>query len=143
MNNELKHYGVLGMKWGVRRAQKKGTTYKYTSMATKAYGKKAKKLESKGDVKKAKQYKQYEKRSQELDSKMEANARAYSAGKTAAKYLLVGAFGNKTYETAKAAGGNRGISALTAVGASYVGGMPGNMLVNDLIRAEYVRGKFD
>lgn len=35
MNDELKHYGVLGMKWGIRRAQKKGTSYKYESMYTK------------------------------------------------------------------------------------------------------------
>lgn len=34
-NNDLKHYGVIGMKWGIRRASKKGKTYTYKSRTTK------------------------------------------------------------------------------------------------------------
>lgn len=38
--NELYHYGVVGMKWGVRRARKRGEEYTYTSHGTKRYAKK-------------------------------------------------------------------------------------------------------
>lgn len=42
-SDELYHYGVVGMKWGVRRARKKGVDYTYTSHGTKSYAKRAKK----------------------------------------------------------------------------------------------------
>ena len=45
----LAHYGVLGMKWGIRRAAKKGTTYSYQSHATKKYKKAAAKLLAKAE----------------------------------------------------------------------------------------------
>lgn len=38
--NELYHYGVLGMKWGRRKARKSGGSYKYKSHTTKKYEKK-------------------------------------------------------------------------------------------------------
>lgn len=44
-NDELQHYGVLGMKWGVHKAP----DYQYTSRLTKKYGHKADKFASKGN----------------------------------------------------------------------------------------------
>ena len=41
-SQELRHYGVLGMKWGIRRAQQKGTSYTYKSKPTKKYERLAK-----------------------------------------------------------------------------------------------------
>ena len=34
-NNELFHYGVLGMKWGIRKASKTGSDYNYRSIGQK------------------------------------------------------------------------------------------------------------
>lgn len=39
-NDELKHYGVIGMKWGIRRAKKNNTSYVYRSYGQKRYEKK-------------------------------------------------------------------------------------------------------
>lgn len=44
---ELCHYGVLGMKWGKRKAQRKGTTYEYHSYTTNKYNRKATKANEK------------------------------------------------------------------------------------------------
>lgn len=47
----LVHYGVLGMKWGMHRAAKSGTSYKYTSHKTKSLEKKDTKAHQKYDKK--------------------------------------------------------------------------------------------
>lgn len=53
-DDHLSHYGVKGMKWGVRKAVQKGDERKLTRQYSKAY-KKLQKLNEKADVEKQKQ----------------------------------------------------------------------------------------
>lgn len=124
--NELRHYGVVGMKWGVRRAKKKGTTYSYKSWRTKmaedgydSMSARAKKIRSKeaaalekGNAKKARKYadkakvvekeaagqKKWAKASAKHDKGMQKIAESMSTGKAVASTLLTGGW-NKTYHS--------------------------------------------
>lgn len=136
-DDELRHYGVLGMKWGIRRARAKGTTYSYKSRATKRYENKA---ANAINAEQRKTYTNMAKRSAKMDKSMENSVRASSAGKTTAKVLLNGLWGAKTYEAAKAAGYSKAGSEILTLAGAYLGGPLGNMATTALIRHDYVRG---
>lgn len=81
-DNELRHYGVLGMKWGEHRAQKKGTKYRYESHEHKRTVKKGERLKSKlkktyshskGVKRSAKQAAKIHDRRQKLKEKLSKN----------------------------------------------------------------------
>ena len=104
MDNELYHYGVLGMKWGVHRARKKGNTYTYKSYTTKKYEKKANK--AKDSVKSAK-FKQRAKRSAELDRKEQNVALRMSTAKVLATRAFTLGIGSKPYLRYRALGDSK------------------------------------
>ena len=73
-NGELKHYGVVGMRWGVRRAKqylKKGDRQKYGAGIRKTYDKASKELDKrakKADKKLERAYNQRDRAYQKADS---------------------------------------------------------------------------
>ena len=89
----LQHYGVLGMKWGIRKAEKRGTTYSYTSHRTNKYNKIATKAAAKGNTEKAAKYSKYAERSAQLDKNKENFARSSNsvAGNVVRKVAGIGA----------------------------------------------------
>lgn len=108
MNNELKHYGVLGMKWGIRRARKEGRSYEYKSIGrrqldhkiavAKNKGKssgKIKKLTAKLDMIK------------ERDRNRQYYAQKTNLGKAVAKTLIMGPFGTGNYNRMRSSGAGR------------------------------------
>lgn len=169
MDDELKHYGVLGMKWGVHRAKKKGTEYSYKSRATKKYEKKALKrrvaaddlnpddaLYKMSDKKRAKLQSKYEKESAkadkaekkakasaEFDKKMENIARKESVGKNLTKKYLLGGMGDKTYNMLKASGNSRGMAYAKTVGSQLLGGPLGMVAARNLARGSYIKRNSD
>lgn len=103
----LVHYGVLGMKWGVRKARKKGTSYSYTSMRTKHLAKKAARAKAKGK-KNAKEISERLKRSKKIDENLLIYAKKTSVGKAIVQDILLGPGGAKSYQTMRANGTSRG-----------------------------------
>lgn len=133
--DELMHYGVVGMKWGVRRARKNGSTYSYKSRATKRYEKKSDKAKEHGDSVKSEKFKKYAKKSAKLDKGMEDTARKMSAGKATAATILNGPFSTKTYAAMRGAGYGKAESSVSAAVLNYLAGPFGAASV----RAAYIR----
>lgn len=119
--DELYHYGVLGMKWGMRRAYNKGVNYTYRSHGQKKYAKKMAKLTKKYSGKEKLSYGQdrklkntqkklnmYTKR----DKNREDYVRSTSVGKSVAKTILFGPLGAGNYNRFRAAGHGRIVSAM-------------------------------
>ena len=109
-SDELYHYGVLGMKWGVRRARKNGSSYVYKSHGQKKYEKKIDQIKSsnkknkKEKLAKAKTklsiYKQRDKNRQSYASKT-------NLGKAVVKQILMGPIGSGSYSRYRSSGNNR------------------------------------
>lgn len=136
MSDYLAHYGVLGMKWGIRKAAKKGTNYQYKSHATKKYEKAAAKLAAKAAAKnseklaaKSTKMANRAKRSREIDRGEEEYARGLSTGKAVGLTLLGGGSVMKGYaqhramskQSGKDATGHKAVAAFEASRSGSLG----------------------
>lgn len=107
-NDFIQHYGVLGMKWGIRKADKKGVSYTYKSRGQKRTEKKLEKQKKKGapagkiriSENKLEQYKTRDRHRQNY-------AETATFGKSVAKGLLMGPFGSGNYNRLRASGHTR------------------------------------
>lgn len=134
-NDYLQHYGVIGMRWGRRRALKyqvKGINARRSAAKLDA---KASVAAAKGNTKKAAKYTQSAEQSraeaksytdkgkaiQQKHIERAGGQKAYdysgrqSSGKTVVKSLLIGTYGTLRYNEARAKGASRGEAAVAGI----------------------------
>lgn len=135
-DHELKHYGVQGMKCGVRKAEKAGDTYEYKSHGQKKYEKKVTKLKERGATPTELQNANDKLAMfRERDRARLAYTKRASVGASVARTLLAphGFFGNGSYQRLRAAGLSKGASAIVGYGVSTLLTFPVGVIVTKAI----------
>lgn len=112
-SDELAHYGVLGMKWGIRKAERKGQTYTYKSHGQKKWEKKLAKRQKKGS--KASKIEDAQDKLELFktrDQNRQEYARKANLGKSFIKQITMGPIGAGTYSRFRAADNGRALAFL-------------------------------
>lgn len=111
-STQLAHYGVLGMKWGIRRARKLEEKIEKTRSSD---GKNSQKKEAKYQSKINKI-----RRKESNFGGAASRIKKMSTGKAIASSMLMGTYGSLKYQQARAAGAKRGEAYLNSIGSSYI-----------------------
>lgn len=125
MQNELYHYGVLGMRWGVRKDKDTIFTRK-SSRTTRGLERRLAKDEKRAAAGKYKKYDTHRLRkalrdSKRFDAAVQKRVNSMSKGKTFAQVLLMGSRGALRYNQLRTTGYGRVLSFLGGtVGKSYL-----------------------
>ena len=135
-SNELYHYGVKGMRWGHRKAQRYEGKARNARASAKEWDELAARAKSKGKMKKSAAYTQaarndradakrydeklktVQKENKFRDSRRDVS-KSRSTGAKLATNILAGPFANKTYNSVIAAGGTKtGARVVTALASA-------------------------
>ncbi len=130
MNQELKHYGVLGMKWGISRS-------KEVRGVKKAYKNQKRDIRYKKDLADAREKaaNRLFKDGDEARNKRIANM---SLGKAITQTFLMGSYGAKKYNQYRAAGESKGKSAVKGLGWNVANTL-GYQLPTTVSNAQFVK----
>ena len=133
--DELYHYGVLGMKWGQHRVRRNEEKAKLSRQSAKEWDEMARYAKQRGQTSKAEKYKRYASEDRADSTKYANKARqiqakheklaggkaAYnytknqSTGKALIKSYLFGTYGTMKYNEARSKGATRGRAAVDGV----------------------------
>lgn len=138
-NSYLMHYGVLGMKWGVRRARKNREKAVTSSNSAKKWDEKARHAKSRGESKAVAKYrrnaaenraniKKYQNKANAIERKYKNRAgsdtynrvKNMSTAKAVGQSLVFGSYGALKYNQARSAGSGRLLSAGQAILSNYL-----------------------
>lgn len=123
-NDELMHYGVLGMRWGVRK-DKDTLLARKSSRTTRGLQRRLNKDEKRAAKGKRRKYDTGKlqaalDRSKKFDAEVQKRVSSMSRGKTAIEVITMGSRGALRYNQLRTKGYNRAVSAIGAVVVSGV-----------------------
>lgn len=132
-NNYLMHYGVVGVKWGVKRGRRIGEQAaalqkKANLLKSQGKTKKAQKLSAKASAKRAQNKRIMAKHNRLAGKKVMDKVEKQSWGKTITKTALMGSYGSFKYDQLRTQGVSKGKAAVAGVLSGSLNRMSGGIV---------------